>query len=262
MWFGKLFGFIVGGLLLGPLGGLLGFYVGHRLDVMMSNNWEQSTSLSSRQTQQTFFNTTFAVMGHIAKSDGRVSEAEIEAARRIMRRMQLNTEQTRQAIYYFKQGKQPDFNLHQALRTLIYHCHRQRSLLQMFLDIQFQAAKANGKISAPKKVILQTICRQLKFTPIFSWDYEDIFGDYTTSRQKSSSHTTSSSLAQAYHILNISPTASEQEIKRAYRKQMSQNHPDKLIAKGLPEEMIKLANDKTRRIKDAYEQIKKSRGFA
>jgi len=261
MWLGKFFGFIVGNLLLGPFGGLLGLYLGHRLDKEIKYNWRQPTMLSSRKTQQTFFNTTFSVMGHIAKSDGRVSTDEINAARKIMQRMNLSAEQIQQAIHYFQQGKQPDFNLHQALRILIQHCHRQRSLLLMFLEIQFQAAKASGKISEPKKRILQTICRQLKFNPVFSWEYANIFDDHASVHRPSPTSGVST-LTQAYQLLNISANASEQDVKRAYRKQMSQHHPDKLIAKGLPETMIKLANDKTRRIKDAYEQIKKHRGFS
>ena len=68
-------------------------------------------------------------------------------------------------------------------------------------------------------------------------------------------------LDHAYAILEVSPTSSKQDVKRAYRRLMSKNHPDKLIAKGLPESMIKIANEKTQAISKAYEQICESKGW-
>ena len=57
----------------------------------------------------------------------------------------------------------------------------------------------------------------------------------------------------------MSKNASDADVKKAYRRLMNQHHPDKLVSKGLPEEMMKLANEKTQQIKEAYERIKKSR---
>jgi len=69
------------------------------------------------------------------------------------------------------------------------------------------------------------------------------------------------SLADAYAVLNVSPTASDEQIKKAYRRLLSQHHPDKLVAKGLPEEMMKLASERTHQIRSAYEAIREKRGF-
>jgi DnaJ like chaperone protein len=68
-------------------------------------------------------------------------------------------------------------------------------------------------------------------------------------------------VSQAYDVLGIDRTASDAEVKKAYRRLMNQHHPDKLIAKGLPEEMIRIATEKTQQIKQAYEQIKTDRGM-
>jgi DnaJ like chaperone protein len=62
-------------------------------------------------------------------------------------------------------------------------------------------------------------------------------------------------------VLNLTPAASVDEIKRGYRRLMNQHHPDKLVARGMPEEMMKLAAEKTHEIKSAYEQIRRQRGF-
>ena len=67
-------------------------------------------------------------------------------------------------------------------------------------------------------------------------------------------------LEDAYAILEVSPQASDREVKKAYRLLMSRHHPDKLVAKGLPEEMMKIATEKTQEIRAAYEIVKNSRG--
>jgi DnaJ like chaperone protein len=68
-------------------------------------------------------------------------------------------------------------------------------------------------------------------------------------------------LHEAYEILGVKPSASDAEVKKAYRRLMNQHHPDKLVAKGLPEEMMKLATAKAQEIKGAYERIKSARGM-
>ena len=72
---------------------------------------------------------------------------------------------------------------------------------------------------------------------------------------------TSSTLQKAFAILDVPETANKAEIKRAYRRQISQHHPDKLVSKGLPEEMMKLAAERTHEIKQAYEYIQEQKGF-
>ena len=69
------------------------------------------------------------------------------------------------------------------------------------------------------------------------------------------------SLADTYAKLNVFPQAGDEEIKRAYWRLLSQHHPDKLVAKGLPEEMMKIASERTHQIRSAYERIREKRGF-
>ena len=72
---------------------------------------------------------------------------------------------------------------------------------------------------------------------------------------------TEAQLSSAYALLNVAEDASDAEIKKAYRRLLSQHHPDKLVAKGLPEEMMKMAAEKTHQIRKAYEIIREQRGF-
>lgn len=268
LWWGKIIGAFLGLLLTGNLFGvLLGAFAGHLFDqgykrTKFTHNWGQHTA-NLQKVQALFFKATFMVMGHIAKADGRISENEIQAARTIMQRMRLSTAQQQQAINYYRQGKQADFSLHSILNQLAQASHNQRLLLQMFIEIQYQAALAEGNINSIKADILNQICQTLGIWPKF---YQNHSYQYQHTHQQShhryqQSPPKQTNLQQSYAELEISAKASNHEIKRAYRKLTSQHHPDKLIAKGLPEEMIKIATDKTQRIRAAYEEIRKSRGF-
>lgn len=263
---GKIIGGFCGFLLLGPIGLLFGVMIGHVFDRgIYRQNWHFG---SNQQAQQAFFNTTFLVMGYIAKSDGRVSEAEIGAARVIMDRMALNEAQRLQAMSLFTRGKQSDFNLEQTLSELITACHHNKILLRLFLEIQMQMAQADGVLSQQKQRALQAICQRLGFAPLNFVFFEDLFKfktGYQQERQQYGNYREPSRqglpLRDAYALLGIPENASDIEVKRAYRRLMSQHHPDKLISKGLPEEMLKLATEKTQNIKAAYECVCAARGI-
>ena len=266
-YWGRAIGTLLGWFTLGPFGLLIGFLVGSVFDrgfsiQMLGHGGFGSNQSAIHQTQQIYFQTTFEVMGHVAKADGRITEQEIHAAETIMKKMRLNTQQRQQAIQFFSNGKQNDFNLAQALQQLKQACARHRMLLQMFVEIQFQAAIADGQIGVNKQRILETICQLLGVAPMFV-RFADLFGSARQGggRQQYQPFQGKPRLDDDYRLLNIAADASDSEVKRAYRRFMSQNHPDKLIAKGLPEEMIKIATEKTQQIQAAYDRIKVARGI-
>lgn len=258
-WFGRFIGTVIGLFLLGPMGIVIGFVLGLQLDRYFHSAWKKGHWAA----QNVFFNATFKVMGYLAKADGRVSEQEIQAARDTMQRMGLNEQQRLKAIELFNQGKNGDINLTAELYQLRQACHSQQALLRLFLEIQFQAALADGYLSAHKQEILQHICAQLGIAPIhfsgFGSREQRQQGSYQNSYRQS--RAVRSNLDDAYAVLNMAKSATNAEIKKAYRKLMSQNHPDKLVAKGLPESMIKLATEKTQKIQAAYDQICTARGM-
>lgn len=271
-YWGKIIGAFFGYLLGGPLGAVFGIFIGHSFDQgLASTHYRPRQGSGNRyqnihRAQQAFFQATFSVMGHVAKSDGRVSEDEIRLAKQVMTQMQLSGVQRQEAIRFFNAGKQPQFNLNQAINELLRYCGQQTALLKLFIEIQYQAAMADGAVGPNKKRILDTLSSRLGFTP---FAYQD-FGFNFNQRQRQSGNQHRSrqqyyqaprdNLSEAYRTLEINNKASDADVKKAYRKLMSQNHPDKLIAKGLPEEMIKLATNKTQKIQAAYEAIREARG--
>jgi DnaJ like chaperone protein len=258
-WWGTLLGGTLGYMFGGPLGALLGAALGRNFDrgLRITDQHGAFDSGQQERVQAAFFATTFSVMGHIAKADGRVTADEITAARNIMNRMQLDAQQRAAAIRLFNEGKQDGFPLHEVIMQFRHECMRRRNLAQMFLEIQIATAMADGHVHASEKRILFTIGEQLGFNRS---DIEHLFS--LSSGTRPAPGIQRQSLSKAYEILGINKSASDVEVKKAYRRLMSQHHPDKLIAKGLPEEMIKFATEKTQEIKAAYEQVKESRQSA
>ena len=261
-WFSTVVGGAFGFLLGGPLGAILGASVGHQVGKGRANA-DPGASLNpgDRQRVQTaFFTATFAVMGHIAKADGHVSVEEISLANRVMDEMALTPNLRATAINLFQQGKQADFPLDAVLAQFYKECQRRTDLIRMFLEIQLQAAFADGTLALSEEKLLLHICSQLK---ISRFDYERLKIRLQAQQRfhEQSSHsprTPQKNLQDAYGVLGLTPAADKADVKKAYRRLMSQNHPDKLVAKGLPEEMMRLAKEKTQKITKAYETIQKA----
>jgi len=260
-WWGKLIGgalgFSLGG---GPLGALIGAYLGHRF---VDKNSAQSFK-SIELTQAAFFTASFSVMGHIAKADGRVSKDEIEMAQQVMAHMNLNAEQKRLAIDLFNQGKRDDFDLDGVMRQFKMAAKRRSTLYQMFIEIQLHAIYADGTKSTEEDRILQRLANILGFSRLQLNHLESMISGNLSGPDNGPfpGQSPANQLEQAYALLGVNNTASDNEVKKAYRRMMSQHHPDKLVSKGLPEEMIKLANEKTQQIKKAYELIKSRRAVS
>lgn len=253
-WTGKIIGFLIGILFASPILALIGLGIGHLYDRGAFARWFAGPMMPRQpaHTQQVFFNTSFALMGYVAKSDGRVSENEIRAATQVMQEMGLNSQLRQEAMRLFNEGKQPDFDWRGAVAQLRHACFGRPSLLRVFFELQLKLAFADGfMLSLEKQRVLSAIGQQLGLMPM------DFFSQATSNASRSNAV---SPLTKSYGVLGIKQEASDSDVKKAYRRLMSQHHPDKLIAKGLPPEMIKLANQKTQEIKEAYEAICAARG--
>jgi len=268
---GKVIGAVLGGLMGGPWGTIIGITAGHFFDVGMQR--EGLVGGDVTLAKKTFFKTTFMMMGYIAKADGRVSEREIEMARNVMAHLHLTQEQRMMAIEYFNMGKSNHFDWEAKLDDFLQHCGGHQQLMQLFVEIQLQAAFVDGMKDPVKRQVLERLCDKLHVPPILLSQIEMRFyaeqrfdqqahgGDYQQQSANKQTYYSQNESESAYDILGVTPKSSDPEVKKAYRKLMSQHHPDKLVSKGLPEEMIKLATEKVQTIQKAYEYICQLRGI-
>lgn len=252
-WWGTLLGGTLGYMLGGPLGAMLGAALGGNFDRGINVSSEFDPGMQER-VQAAFFSATFSTMGHIAKADGKVTADEIASAGHIMAQMQLTTEQRQAAKKLFNEGKNDTFPLDEVLLQFRKECHRRRNLLQMFIEIQVSMAMADGHLHKNEKQLLYHIGEILGFShPQLEHLFRFSAGASHTPEHRAQT------LDDAYAILGIAESASDNDIKKAYRRLMSQHHPDKLVSKGLPEEMIKVATEKTQEIRKAYDLVRDSR---
>jgi DnaJ like chaperone protein len=257
-WWGKVAGSAFGFMLGGPLGALLGAGLGHQFDKGLKLRLGDD-DLTER-TQAAFFTATFAVMGYVSKSDGRVSEAEIAKAREVMDQMRLDDDQRQAAIRLFNAGKAADFDLAATMEQFRIECHRRMNLVRFFLEIQIMTAMADGRLHDRERSMLLDIAGHLGLSRAY---FENILnlasGFDPRSAGAGGGRSSRDVLKDAYALLGVTPADSDVEIKRAYRRLMNQHHPDKLVARGMPEEMVTLANKKSQDIRRAYEHVRDSR---
>ncbi len=250
-WIGKLTGGLLGAAALGPIGAVLGVLLGHQFD-------EHSDELQARLSGgedvvaigERFFRATFRVMGYLAKADGRVSELEISAARAVMGDLRLDVPQVREAIACFTAGKLPAFDLGAELAGLRRACRGRPDLLRVFLEIQMRAALAGNNLHGPVRPLVGRVAAALGISTL---ELAHIEAAGAAARDRS--------LEEAYSVLETTAGASDEQVIKAYRRQLHRHHPDKLKANGLPESMMAHAKQRTQQIIEAYELIRERRGM-
>ena len=253
-WWSTLLGGAFGFMLGGPIGALIGATLGSSLGGTRRRfQTGPPPGYRREQAQLAFFAATFGVMGHVAKADGRVSPEEIHLANRVMDQLGLGREQRRAARALFNRGKSRGFPLDDVIDQLRSECLRGTNIRRMFLEIQFQAAWADGDIHPQERRVLRRIAMRLGLSEA---DFIQLERMMSSGMRLSRDGPT---LDDAYETLGVSPDAPDDEVKRAYRRLMSRHHPDKLAAKGLPEEMMRAATERTQQIKAAWDTVKTAR---
>jgi DnaJ like chaperone protein len=263
-WKGKFFGALLGFLLTRSVWGAV---VGAMIGAMFDQNpgfvggGPADDGVPPASISDVFFRATFEVMGHVAKADGRVSEAEIGAARNLMQELRLGPREVDAAIECFRFGKSAGYDADAGVDRLRQACATRQDLLRAFIELQLRAALAGNGISPPARAILTRIAARLGMSGM---EFVHIEAGVRARRQWSGAgdgRPAEKPLSQSYAELEIPSGTSDQEVTKAYRRQMSRHHPDKLVANGLPESMAQVAKEKTQRIQEAYEAIRAARGM-
>jgi DnaJ like chaperone protein len=248
MFFGALIGLLI---TKSAWGAAIGAFIGQMLDP--SARGRIATSGGSTSISGEFFRSTFEIMGYVAKSDGRVSEAEIGAARGLMAELHLSPQDINVAIACFRTGKSANYDAEFAIERLREACGLRYDLLRVFIELQLRSALAGNGISPPARAILARMAERLGLS---AQEFAQL-----ESQVRGRQGREGRSLAEWYAELEIDAGLSDQEVTKAYRRQMSRHHPDKLMANGLPESMAQMAKEKTQRIQEAYEGIRAARGM-
>jgi DnaJ like chaperone protein len=249
-WTGKLIGGALGAFL-GPIGFAVGAAIGHQYDVSVERR-------GTRGPGEQFYLSTFRVMGHVAKADGRVTEREIDAARSVMQALRLDPAQVRLAIALFTEGKDASFDLGQELAALRAACHSQPAILRVFMEIQLRFALWGSDLSVATRGRVTQVASGLG---IGSATLDRIEAALRGDGRSAATATGADRAAAAYRTLEVDASVSDAELVKSYRRLMSRHHPDKLKANGLPESMLEHAKQRTQAIREAYELLREQRGI-
>jgi len=265
-WIGKVAGGLLGGLVLGPIGAAFGVLLGHQFDEFSGEAEEPTAADELATIGERFFRASFQVMGYLAKADGRVSEREISAARAVMDQLRLGAAQVREAIACFTAGKQPDFDYGTELALLGRICHGRPDLARVFLEIQVRAALEGNDLEGPVRPLIRQLAAALGVSALELVHIETALriqrgGGFGVFRGQGAAAARERQLQEAYRVLETAPGASDEDVAKAYRRQLQRHHPDKLKAHGLPESMLAHAKQRTQQIIEAWEIVRERRGI-
>jgi DnaJ like chaperone protein len=258
----KIIGFIAGYYFLGFFGALLGLFFGSAIDRARAYGAGGMNPLGNANRQAVFVETLFISMGKLAKADGQVSQEEIDHVEALMQKLGMTAGHRTQAIALFKRGTEPAFDLESTYSRFMSVCGHTKHLKQVLLVYLIVTALADGHIHQAEKAMLADIATRLGYNQAeFSQLIDMVLNQSHFAGGQASGANSAAALDDAYKALGVTKDSTDQEIKRAYRKLISQYHPDKLIGQGLPEDMIAMATEQAKEIQLAHDLIQKSRNI-
>lgn len=283
---GKAGGALLGFLLGGWVGMALGIILGHSFDYHRRSVFSLLARLPSgrlpKPGEHIYREALFVCLGHLAKQDGRVSPQEIAAAEKLFKRMKLKPKERQQAIELFNLGKLADTEIESRLEQVRKRYATRKARRLDFIDHLLHMSYADGGARSGQ---LKRLEEFLPLLDISRSEFDRLHRRLLESREPPQSsnqrgqqdHNQQSSqkqqqgsfkdayrditLVTAYRTLGINSSASDKEVKLTYRRLMSQNHPDKLMAQGLTERALEKAKLRAQEIQQAYALIKKARSL-
>jgi len=253
----KLIGALIGYYFFGIFGAFIGYFLGSIVDRYSAYGIGGVNPLSSGHRQTVFLETVFILMGKLAKADGHISKDEIAHVEQLIQKLGMSAEHRQKAIDIFKRGAAPGFDIEPNLRQFTAVCGHTHSLKQMLLVYLMVMALSDGRIDSAEERLLVDIARHLGYDQAeFKYMLDMVLNQ---SHFASGQATSATALEDAYKALGVNKDSTDQEVKHAYRKLMSQYHPDKLMGQGVPEDMIAVATEQAQEVQVAYDLITKSR---
>lgn len=257
----KFIGVIAGYYFYGFFGALIGLFIGSMIDRARALGTGGMNPLQNALRQSVFIETLFLSMGKLAKADGRVSEDEIAHVELVMQKLGMTAEHRTQGIALFKRGADPAFDLDATYTRFLSVCGHTRNLKQMLLVFLIIMAAADGAVHPAEEAVLSDMAARLGYSPAMFQQLMGMVLNQSHFAGGGAPVNREAALDDAYKALGVTKESSDAEIKRAYRKLISQYHPDKLIGRGLPEDMVAMATEQAKEIQLAYDLIKKHRNI-
>ncbi|MDW7663773.1 MAG: co-chaperone DjlA [Nitrosomonadaceae bacterium] len=248
---------LVGYYYFGISGAFIGYFLGSIIDRYSAYGFGGVNPLSGNYRKEIFLETVFILMGKLAKADGRISEDEVNHVEQFITKSRMSVEHRQKAITLFKQGSATEFDYESCLKKFIDVCGQTHNLKQMLLVYLIVMASSDGRVDSTEERLLADIALHLGYNQIAFKQLLDMV--LNQSHFAGDQVVSATVLEDAYRAIGVSKDSSDQDIKRAYRKLMSQYHPDKLIGQGVPEDMITVATQQSQEVQVAYDLITKSR---
>ena len=241
---GKILGGVAGFALgFGPLGALAGVLAGHAVDRMSES--EPETDIQRTEVKQVAFTIAVVALGaKMAKADGVVTREEIDAFKEVF---QVAPEERKSVARVFDQAKKDTLGFQSYARQVARMFRDNPAVLEELLDCLFHIARADGVYHPREKAFLHEVAR--------------IFGFDDAEFRRIEARNIEPDEADPYELLGIASDASDDEVKASYRKLIKEHHPDRLVAQGMPQDVVDVANETLAAINTAYEKIRKERGL-
>ncbi len=241
---GKLLGGVAGFAIGGPLGALIGVAGGHAMDRAAETSRDPDSPIEGAEASIAFTIGVIALSAKMAKADGQVTRSEVDEFKKIFH---VPPGEEKNVARIFDLARK-DMAGYDAYAKQIARLFRARPhVLEDLLDGLFRIAMADGIFHPGEEQFLQHVAQ------IFG------FNEHDYARIKAS-HVGADG-ADPYLILGVDNRVTDDELKLAYRTLVKENHPDALIARGVPEEFVDIATDKLAKINDAYDRVAKTRGM-
>ena len=264
-YWGKVAGAIAGLATGRPWIALIGLVLGHQFDRGFADKFRKfGSGTSNSQLEQLpdqFVKILFQTVGHIAKADGRVTEEEIRAARGLMHRLGLGPVEVREAMTWFESGKEMSFPLRSTIRDLRVNAARKSESRSLFVRLLLEVALSKPALHQRERVMLWVVCTELDIGRVELAQLEAMLRAQRGFRRSAAGDADARRVAAAYRTLGIEKTQTNAEIKKAYRRLMNRNHPDKIASDNPDAAVIAEAERRTREVRSAYEMLKSRRSI-